>query len=80
LDVNTNSTGYTVLDKESGKIIKAWFIDTKKQTTLTEKALIVKQTLQTLYDENKGARWIVGLEDFILFFKGGSFVVEKKKN
>lgn len=73
LDINTNSTGYAVLDKEE-KLVKYGYIDTSKEKDYFDKA--AKFALQTadVFGELSFER--IGVEDIIGKFASGKSSVK----
>jgi len=72
LDINSQSTGYTVLDA-TGAALECGVIDTSDGKNIYEKATTIKGKLEELYSKYKPeSEWLVGVEDFLKGF-GGRF-------
>jgi len=81
LDINTNTTGFTILHADSGRLVECGVIDTKKIADLFDKAAHLRDRLaaiHTKYTPVAGScaageaqpMWIVGIEDFLKGFGG----------
>jgi hypothetical protein len=89
LDINTNHTGFTLLDKE-GKCIECGVFNTENLTNVFEKAWFVSKCLKELKERTdekstssttkteatSSPRWIIAVEDFLKGFFGATFQVQ----
>ncbi|KAF0689724.1 Aste57867_18835 [Aphanomyces stellatus] len=78
LDINTNSTGYAVLN-QAGRLESYGHVSTKHLQSDTQMldigvaiAARLKQ-LETDHHASSGVAWHVGIEDFLRTFSGGNF-------
>lgn len=80
LDINTNHTGFTLLD-ENGKCIECGQFNTENLSNVFEKAWFVGKSLRELKertdkefkDKPQQPRWIIAVEDFLRGFFGAAW-------
>ncbi|EQC26356.1 hypothetical protein SDRG_15841 [Saprolegnia diclina VS20] len=75
LDINTNTTGYVVLN-ERGRLTDAGHVSTKhlsSESQILDIGVDIASTLQRLHSASGTLPWVVGIEDFLKTYAGGRF-------
>ncbi|KDO19969.1 hypothetical protein SPRG_13074 [Saprolegnia parasitica CBS 223.65] len=75
LDINTNTTGYVVLN-ERGRLADAGHVSTKhlsSESQILDIGVDIASTLQRLHSTSETLPWVVGIEDFLKTYAGGRF-------
>lgn len=78
LDINTNSTGFTVLHAPTGEMAECGVIETKAIPDLFDKVTFLRRRLAAIHaakkgDDKEATTWVVGIEDFLKSFGGAQW-------